>query len=95
MGKPYAKRPMKPNTENDTAPGDSASSELRWRTSMSAGPIYRGGVSFSADVNSGDVLLCRLVYAGPKRTNAEAHAALADRALSWIASYEARTNRPV
>ncbi len=38
---------------------------------MFAGPIYSGGVSFSADVNSGDVLLCRLVYAGPKRTNAE------------------------
>lgn len=86
---------MKIQTDIDVGLANSTPPEPQWRTSMSAGPIYSGGVSFSADVNSGDVLLCRLVYAGPKRTNAEAHAALADRALSWIASYEARTNRPV
>ena len=81
---------MKPYAEDDNAPGASTRSGPQWRTEMHAGPIYRGGVSFSADVHSADVLLCRLVYAGPKRTIAEAHTALANRALSWIACYEAR-----
>lgn len=69
---------------------DHAAAAPRWRTEMHAGPLYEGGASFSADVHSGDVLRCRLVYAGPKRSNAQAHAALAGRVLSWIASYEAR-----
>lgn len=61
-----------------------------WKSDLQVGPIYRGGVSFLADVSRGGVVLCRLVYAGPKRTNADAHAALSERARRWIASYEAR-----
>ena len=83
--------------ESDTPVAATASdiAEPQWRTEIFAGPLYPGGASFSADVNSDDVLLCRLVYAGPRCTNAEAHASLAERALNWIASYEARRERPV
>ncbi|MGJ7564161.1 hypothetical protein ACSFBM_09920 [Variovorax sp. GB1R11] len=62
-----------------------------WKSELHAGPIYRGGVSFLADVSWGDAVLCRLVYAGPKRTNEEAYAALSERARRWIAGYEARS----
>ena len=64
-----------------------------WRTRMYAGPSYMGGVSYSADVSWGGDLLCRLVYAGAHVEVAEAHAALAARALIWIASYEARPGK--
>ena len=95
VGKHHAKHPMSSLADDDTLPGNSAHTEPQWRTQMFAGPVYRSGVSFSADVRSYDVLLCRLVYAGPKRTNSQAHASLADRALNWIASYETRPSKPV
>lgn len=95
VGKLYATRPMKPFAQNDNVPASSTLSGPQWRTEMFEGPIYRGGVSFSADVNSAGVLHCRLVYAGPKRTEAIAHASLADRARKWIKGYEARPPKPV
>ena len=60
---------------------------------MYAGPSYPGGTSYSADVFWGQALRCRLGYAGSHCEPADAHAALAQRALDWIASYEARPDR--
>jgi hypothetical protein len=65
----------------------------QWQTRMFTGPIYAGGLSYSADIYWGAAFLCRLVYAGPAQTPIEAHAALAARALIWIASYQARPGR--
>ena len=95
VGKCYATRPMKPFAQNNNARASSTLPGPQWRTEMFEGPIYRGGVSFSADVNSAGVLLCRLVYAGPKRTETIAHASLTDRARKWIKAYEARSPKSV
>lgn len=65
----------------------------QWQTRMFTGPIYARGLSYSADIYWGAAFLCRLVYAGPAQTPIEAHAALAARALIWIASYETRLGR--
>ncbi|WP_307687202.1 hypothetical protein [Variovorax boronicumulans] len=81
---------MKVGTAFEVAAIGAVPSRNQWQMRMFGGPIYSGGVSFSADVLWGSVLLCRLVYAGPARTVAEAHAALAARGLIWIAGYESR-----
>lgn len=65
----------------------------QWQTRIFAGPIYAKGMSYFAAIHWGRVCLCRLVYAGPVQTPVEAHAALAARALIWIASYESRPGR--
>lgn len=65
----------------------------QWQTRMLTGPIYTGGMSFSADIYWGAAFLCRLVYAGPAQTSTQAHASLAARALTWIGNYESRPGR--
>lgn len=81
---------MKIEAGIEAAPIGATTPPHAWKTRMYAGPSYEGGVSYSADVFRGQTLLCRLVYAGKHREPAQAHAALAARALDWIASYEAR-----
>jgi hypothetical protein len=84
---------MTVRTGHDVAEIGTAPVRNQWQTRMLAGPTYIGGMSYSADIYWGAAFLCRLVYAGPTQTSAEAHAALGARALIWIGSYESRPGR--
>lgn len=77
----------------EIASTDARSASREWQTRMFIGPVYKGGVSHSADIYWGATFLCRLVYAGPTQTLPALHAGLAARALNWIASYESRSGR--